>query len=214
MFTPSLPGSPCHHLWHNPSLSLSLPPPPSPPSFPVLSPCISLCIPPSGPFSALSSSFSSPVTHFSSLPLILAFHPLAVFSLCLSLSFHLRPTPVSPLFLLVSYSPLFLISLLFLGRFLPAPHPQPPACRPPHLCPFPPPPRTCPAIGGVTYQAVGSQGRRPDGSGSVGRRGCGRCRHRRGPGPASSLEVGTVWGPQLRGAQGLLGTGQGEGTAE
>ena len=155
------------------------------------------------------------VTHSSSLPLILAFHPLAVFSLCLSLSFHLRPTPVSPLFLLVSYSPLFLISLLFLGREVSPCTPPPASClQTPHLCPFPPPPRTCPAVGGVTHQAVGSQGRRPDGSGSVGRRGCGRCRRRRGPGPASSLEVGTVWGPQLRSAQGLLGTGQGEGTAE
>lgn len=49
----------------------------------------------------------------------------------------------------------------------------------------------------MTHQApVESQGRRPDGRVSVGSRG--RCKPRKGLGPVSCLEVGSVWGPQLR----------------
>lgn len=148
------------------SFSVTLP---ATPSFSFLLPCS-----PSLPLSASPLAPSLlPATHFTSFSLILAFHPLTVFSL--SLSLHLRPTPLSPLFLLASHSP---CSPLLLR--------PPPPCAPARRTPSVPLPapssRTCPGDGGVTHKApVGSQGRRPDGRGSVGS--CGRRGPRRGIGP-------------------------------
>lgn len=198
----SFSGSPCHHLWTIP-LCRS----PCHPSFSFLLPCsalsasllslhLSLC-----PFScSLSSSFPSPCHAFLITPLILAFHPLAGFSLSLSLSTSDRPP--FPLFLLAPHSPLFPFSFSSWGGF---------CCRPP-ICAPTLPPQDVSWRWGVTHSvSVGSRGRRPDGSGPVGRRG--RRGAERGRRPASGLEVGTVWGPWRRGALESLGTRQGEGPA-
>lgn len=197
------------------SFSVTLP---ATPSFPSLLPCaLSLHLSaslPLGPSLALSSSFSPPVRHFSSLPLILAFHLLAVFSLSLPLS----PPPTHPSFPSIPIG--FLESPVpHFSSFPWEPSPSIPAPRlpladPPFLSlPPPHPHQDVSWRWGVTHQApVGSQGQRPDGSGSVGRCGC----HgpRKGPGPVSSLEVGIVWGTRPGGARAHPGTGQGERAAE
>lgn len=169
------------------SLSVTLPAtPPSPSSFLAL---LSLCLSP------LSASLPLPLLL---LPLLLLPVSLSRIShhpphsgfpptrwlLSLSLSLSTSDRPPFPLFLLAPHSPLFPFSFSLWGGF---------CCRPP-ICAPTLPPQDVSWRWGVTHPVpVGSRGRRPDGSGPVGRRG--RRGPERGRRPASGLEVGTVWGP-------------------
>lgn len=192
--------SPCHPL-------LPLPPP-------LRALPASLCIPPSRPFSCSFLLFLSSCQAFLITPPHSGFPPTHRL-LSVSPSLSTSDPPLFPLysywFLRVPCSPFLFFSL---GAFSLHPRSRLPLADPPFLSlPPPHPHQDVSWRWGVTHQApVGSQGQRPDGSGSVGRCGC----HgpRKGPGPVSSLEVGIVWGTRPGGARARPGTGQGERAAE